>query len=289
MSINYTIVGINTDGSFCTMLPPFGAGSVQAGASHASSNCFEQYNATTNNYTDSHLGGLLGPDHFILSANYAEDLTKGYRQITGCMDGSAWNLNPEDVGGMFDSVAYPYTCLNAKKFVSFLAPNTNTYCIRCCNGTNANADCDTTNSMQGCSKAIPGVYTMKDGSTCKLPVIPTRDSPTPTNTLYSFPTSESSYVLSPHSGLVIVGIVVGLLSIVLVIVSVYNHRRGVNRKRIPVISPRLRSAHDGDIEMMPQQQATQLPLQPLHLNQHPQPQIQYSPNDDDDQLPEYRP
>ncbi|KAF9345601.1 hypothetical protein BGX26_002963 [Mortierella sp. AD094] len=242
-------VEINNDGSFFSSI-----------WCEPRSYCFGGYNTTTNTNTTTYSGALLagpyGPLTLVLSASYAEDLTKGYRQITGCMDGSVWSLDPKDVGGMIDSVVDPYTCLNAKKFVSFLAPNTNTYCIRCCNGTNADTDCDTTDPTQGCSKAIPGVYTMKDGSTCKPPVIPTKTGPN------------------------IVGIVSAMVFIAVMIVSVYSHRRGINRKRPPVISPRLRPAHDGYIEMMPQQQMIRLPQQPL---QH------YPTDDGDEQLPEYRP
>ncbi|KAF9342362.1 hypothetical protein BGX26_007697, partial [Mortierella sp. AD094] len=141
MSKNYTTVEINKDGSFCTMLPPFGSKSIQYGASAALSYCFEGVGSNTTTYTntDTH---LVGPSGFILSANYAEDLTKDYRQITGCIDGSVLDLNSTDEGGRMDSVEWPYTCLNYKKFVSLIMPDTNQYCIRCCNGTNSDSDCD---------------------------------------------------------------------------------------------------------------------------------------------------
>ncbi|KAF9345602.1 hypothetical protein BGX26_002964, partial [Mortierella sp. AD094] len=88
------------------MLPPYGSQSVQLGALSANSHCFHKYNATTDTYTNDDLAGLPGPSDLILSANYAEDLTKNYRQITGCMDISAWGLNLNDTSAMIDSVGY---------------------------------------------------------------------------------------------------------------------------------------------------------------------------------------
>ncbi|KAF9992410.1 hypothetical protein BGZ80_004095 [Entomortierella chlamydospora] len=249
---------INSDGSFCMMFPPLGCQSVQSGAGAATPYCFEGANTSRYEYSEI---PIFSPPDSILSANYAEDLTKNYRQITGCMDDSKWGLNPTDVGGQIDSVGWPYTCLNAKKFISFLEPKTNIYCIRCCYGTNADIDCDTTHPIQGCSNAIPGDYRMKDNSTCKPPVITTYTGTSTAYIPYPVPTLKSPPESSSNSRVVLTGIAVSVSLIILVIGIVYGYQKWVNEEHTPVASPRLPSYHGKDTETV----------------------------DGDEQLPEYRP
>ncbi|KAF9170424.1 hypothetical protein BGX21_003486 [Mortierella sp. AD011] len=244
------IIEINADGSFCMI--------VQSSTGAARPYCFDGASTSRYEYSES---PIHGPPDFILSANYAEDLTKNYRQITGCMDGSKWRLNPTDVGDQFDSVGWPYTCRNAKKFISFLEPKTNIYCIRCCYGTNADIDCNTTHPIQSCSNAIPGDYRMKDNSTCKPPVVTTYTD-TPTAYIpYPDPTLNSPSESSSNSRVALVGIAVSVSLIIVIIGIVYGYRKRVNGQHIPMASPSLPSYHGKDTETI----------------------------DGDEQLPEYRP
>ncbi|KAF9197450.1 hypothetical protein BGZ49_002098 [Haplosporangium sp. Z 27] len=159
----HNVTEINADGTFCTMLPPYGSQEVAPDEGCANSYCFgPKYTNTTSH--------LVGPSNFILSVNYVQNTTNQFTQITGCIDGSKWGLNPTDEGGQMDSHGWLYNCANSKKFVSLIEPATNTYCIRCCNGNNVDVDCDTSHSTRGCWNLIPGVYAMADGSVCKPPV-----------------------------------------------------------------------------------------------------------------------
>ncbi|KAF8958064.1 hypothetical protein BGZ46_002046 [Entomortierella lignicola] len=173
----HNVTEINADGTFCTMLPPYGTQEVAPAEGCANSYCFgSQY---TN--TSSH---LVGPADFILSVNYVNNATNQFTQITGCIDSTKWGLNPTDEGGQMDSHGWMYSCANSKKFVSLLEPATNTYCIRCCNGPNFETDCDTSHSTNGCWNLIPGLYTLSDGTSCPPPA-GAPNSTTPANSTTS--------------------------------------------------------------------------------------------------------
>ncbi|KAF9430216.1 hypothetical protein BGZ76_000914, partial [Entomortierella beljakovae] len=131
----HNVTEINADGSFCTMLSPFGSQEVAPDEACANSYCFGGSYTNTSTH-------LVGPKDLILSVNYVENKTAQYTQITGCMDGSKWGFNPIDQGGQMDSHGWQYSCKGYKKFVSLLEPQSNTYCIRCCNG-DVDVDCDT--------------------------------------------------------------------------------------------------------------------------------------------------
>ncbi|KAI1315023.1 hypothetical protein EDD11_001408 [Mortierella claussenii] len=160
----HNVTSIIDDKNFCTMLPPFGTNPVAPSEACANSYCFgDKYTANTSDY-------LVGPKNFILSSWYTQNVSAQYTQITGCIDSAAWGLNPTDDGGQMDSHGWQYHCANAKKFVSLLEPATNTFCIRCCNGTDVDINCDTSHSTKGCWNLVPGQYTTPDGLACKPPV-----------------------------------------------------------------------------------------------------------------------
>ncbi|ORY99797.1 hypothetical protein BCR41DRAFT_295782, partial [Lobosporangium transversale] len=142
------------ENNFCTMMPPYGAYPVAPNEACANSYCFgDKFQTNTSEY-------LVGPKNFILSAHFVENKTAQYTQVTGCMDSSVWGLNPTDEGGQMDSHGWQYHCANSKKFLSLLEPASNTYCIRCCNGTDVDVNCDTSHSTKGCWNLIPGNYAM---------------------------------------------------------------------------------------------------------------------------------
>ncbi|KAF9344027.1 hypothetical protein BGX26_004900 [Mortierella sp. AD094] len=158
----HNVTEVNADGSFCTMLPPYGVQNVAINEACANSYCFNGKYTNTSTH-------LVGPTDLILSANYLANTTNSYTQITGCIDGSKWGLSATDEGGQMDSHGWKYQCAGSKKFLSLLEPATNTFCIRCCNGDNVDVDCNTSKSTAGCWNLVPGLYTMADGSACKAP------------------------------------------------------------------------------------------------------------------------
>ncbi|KAG0002255.1 hypothetical protein BGZ80_001273 [Entomortierella chlamydospora] len=158
----HNVTEVNADGSFCTMLPPYGVNNVAINEACANSYCFNGKYTNTSTH-------LVGPSDLILSSHYVANTTNSYVQITGCIDGSKWGLSPTDEGGQMDSHGWKYTCSGYKKFLSLLEPATNTFCIRCCNGADVDADCNTSHSTDGCWNLIPGQYTMADGSACAAP------------------------------------------------------------------------------------------------------------------------
>ncbi|KAF9399618.1 hypothetical protein BGX21_005921 [Mortierella sp. AD011] len=148
----HNVTEINADGSFCTMLPPYGVNNVAINEACANSYCFD------GKYTNSSTH-LVGPSDFILSSHYVANTTNSYVQITGCIDSSKWGLSPTDEGGQMDSHGWKYTCSGYKKFLSLLEPATNTFCIRCCNGDNVDSDCNTTGSSTTAAAANPSSST----------------------------------------------------------------------------------------------------------------------------------
>ncbi|KAF9175441.1 hypothetical protein BGX20_005306 [Mortierella sp. AD010] len=154
----HNVTEINADGSFCTMLPPYGVNNVAINEACANSYCFD------GKYTNSSTH-LVGPSDFILSSHYVANTTNSYVQITGCIDSSKWGLSPTDEGGQMDSHGWKYTCSGYKKFLSLLEPATNTFCIRCCNGDNVDSDCNTSNwrspncHHRTATATVPGVAT----------------------------------------------------------------------------------------------------------------------------------
>lgn len=138
----YTI-SLQSGTSFCSFVPPKAGDNVGATENDGIPMC-----------TDSSLGNQQFPASFIKSAHYAS--TSTYAQITGTIDRSAYNLDPTDGGGQYDNRDISgVTCNGYKYFVNLIEPDTDTFCIRCCE---SQSDCNLGRSTAGCEKIVPGDY-----------------------------------------------------------------------------------------------------------------------------------
>ncbi|GJJ78185.1 hypothetical protein EMPS_10544 [Entomortierella parvispora] len=156
------ITSIESADQFCTMLTGYGVYPVATNEGCAGVYC----------YGEVENGGLPMPPGYIVSSHYVRNDSAQYVQITGCIDSTVWAQNPTDEGGQMDSHGWAYTCAGYGKFLSLLEPATNTFCIRCCNGTTQaelNDNCDTSHSTSGCWNLIPGNYTFGNNVPCTPP------------------------------------------------------------------------------------------------------------------------
>ncbi|KAG2231471.1 hypothetical protein INT48_008799 [Thamnidium elegans] len=98
---------------------------------------------------------------FIKSAHYVK--TDTYVQVTGQMDYTKENLVGTDGGGQMD-VRAPMgsSCAGWKFYVNLIEPESNTYCMRCCNDDRT---CNRGISEKGCAHIIPGDYSGPNGNT----------------------------------------------------------------------------------------------------------------------------
>lgn len=98
---------------------------------------------------------------FIKSAHYVK--TDKYVQVTGQMDYTKENLVGTDGGGQMD-VRAPMgsSCAGWKFYVNLIEPESNTYCMRCCNDDRS---CNRGISEKGCAHIIPGDYSGPNGNT----------------------------------------------------------------------------------------------------------------------------
>ncbi|KAF9365255.1 hypothetical protein BGX34_010732 [Mortierella sp. NVP85] len=172
--VRHNVTIIQDKDNFCLMWPPFGIQEVAPAEACATSMCHGKPKAAGKNAAaDDKLiqANERFPEGVILSAHYVRNNTGlGYTQITGCMDGAKWGLNPIDGGGQMDSHGWQYRCNNHGKFLALVEPSTNTYCIRCCGGDDKDPNCNTGISTAGCWRLMNGgTYTMNDGSECKPP------------------------------------------------------------------------------------------------------------------------
>ncbi|GAA5806847.1 hypothetical protein MFLAVUS_000195 [Mucor flavus] len=97
---------------------------------------------------------------FIKSAHYVK--TDTYVQVTGQMDYTKENLVGTDGGGQMD-VRAPMgsSCTGWKFYVNLIEPESNTYCMRCCNDDRT---CNRGISEKGCAHIIPGDYSGPNGN-----------------------------------------------------------------------------------------------------------------------------
>jgi hypothetical protein len=146
-AVRHNVTIIQDKDNFCLMWPPHGIQEVAPAEACATSMCYGNPKAAGKNAAaDDKLiqANERFPEGVILSAHYLRnDTGLGFTQITGCMDGSKWALNPIDGGGQMDSHGWQYRCNNHGKFLALVEPSTNTYCIRCCGGGDKDPNCNT--------------------------------------------------------------------------------------------------------------------------------------------------
>lgn len=135
---------------------------------------------------------------FIKSAHYLK--TDTYVQVTGQMDYTKENLVGTDGGGQMD-VRAPMgsSCAGWKFYVNLIEPESNTYCMRCCNDDRT---CNRGISEKGCAHIIPGDYSGPNGNTGGVVVTTTTiaaaksSSVVPSSLTTALPKS-SSVIFSP--------------------------------------------------------------------------------------------
>lgn len=84
---------------------------------------------------------LAIPSGFIVSAHFMNG--PNYVQITGQINRAAYGLLQNDVGTEYSSDLFSYTagssCQGYSSYISFLEPDANVFCVRCCR---PGGDCD---------------------------------------------------------------------------------------------------------------------------------------------------
>ncbi|KAI8372592.1 hypothetical protein EDC96DRAFT_499906 [Choanephora cucurbitarum] len=136
-------IQLNSETAFCSFLPPNAGDDVGATEDNGIPFC-----------TNSSLGGQVFPDGFIKTAHYVN--TDSYVQVTGTMDGSKYSLSNTDGGGQYDNKDVAgVSCNGYKYWVNMLEPDTNLFCIRCCQDQ---SDCNLGASTYGCERVVPGDY-----------------------------------------------------------------------------------------------------------------------------------
>ncbi|KAF7726217.1 hypothetical protein EC973_009015 [Apophysomyces ossiformis] len=104
--------------------------------------------------TDPSEGQLQFPDGFIVSSHFNK--TQDFVQVTGAIDPSKAQLNPNDQGGQFDTRApQGASCEGYQYFINLIEPAEYDYCIRCCH---TKEYCNAGASQDGCRKLIDGNY-----------------------------------------------------------------------------------------------------------------------------------
>lgn len=133
---------------FCVFLPPDDATDRIISDSEWNANAFCMGNTPL-----AKNAGTL-PSGFIKSAHYVK--TDAYVQVTGQMDYTKANLVGSDGGGQMDVKApVGSSCAGWSYYVNLIEPESNTYCMRCCNDT---TNCNRGISEKGCAHIIPGDY-----------------------------------------------------------------------------------------------------------------------------------
>lgn len=132
-----------SDTEFCSFVPPKAGDDVGATENDGIPKC-----------TNTSLGGELFPTGFIKTAHYVKEAS--YVQVTGTINRSAYDLNANDGGGQYDNRDIDgVTCNGYKYFVNLIEPDSQTFCIRCCE---EQSDCRLGISTQGCGAIVPGNY-----------------------------------------------------------------------------------------------------------------------------------
>ncbi|KAI1319692.1 hypothetical protein EDD11_003386 [Mortierella claussenii] len=133
---------------YCIFLPPDRGGDIAANEDQAVAFCNVPIASAPN-------AGII-PTGLIQSLHFVENKDKGYVQITGRLDGSAYGLPTSDQGGQYDvraPVGATYAGYNA--FVQITEPDSGVYCLRVCQHK---ADCPVNKSEFGCEQVLGGDY-----------------------------------------------------------------------------------------------------------------------------------
>ncbi|GAA5806834.1 hypothetical protein MFLAVUS_000182 [Mucor flavus] len=168
---------------FCVFLPPDDATDRIISDSEWNANAF----CMGNTPLAKNAGKL--PSGFIKSAHYVK--TDAYVQVTGQMDYTKANLVGSDGGGQMDIKApVGSSCAGWSYYVNLIEPESNTYCMRCCNDT---TNCNRGISQKGCAHIIPGDYSGPNDGT-GAGVSSSADSGSSTTASVAITTSASTVV-----------------------------------------------------------------------------------------------
>lgn len=136
-------VQLSSDTAFCSFMPPQPGDDVGGTENDGIPFC-----------TNSTLGGQVFPTGFIKTSHYAS--SSSYAQVTGTIDRTAYNLSASDGGGQYDNRDIDgVTCNGWNYFVNLIEPDSQTFCIRCCESQD---DCRLGISTFGCETIVPGDY-----------------------------------------------------------------------------------------------------------------------------------
>ncbi|RCI04045.1 hypothetical protein CU098_000119, partial [Rhizopus stolonifer] len=131
---------VQSESDFCSYLPPKQGQLVAATEEDASPFC-----TVAKDYAAAFPLGFIQSAHFLR--------TKDFFQVTGKIDHTKYNLISTDGGGQYDHKDLPHgTCNGLKYFVNLVEPDSNVFCIRCCQ---KKKDCNTGISTQGCRRIVP--------------------------------------------------------------------------------------------------------------------------------------
>ena len=142
-------IGIDDPYNFCLMIPPNPGQNVGATEHLAIAGCYGLPDKVT--------AFKPLPTGFIQSAHYVA--TPNYVQVTGQMDGSTYDMDPNDEGGQLDDapggIRPTSNCVGYAHYLQYLGPKPGVYCVRCCKNY---SDCDASRDTIGCFAGIPGDY-----------------------------------------------------------------------------------------------------------------------------------
>ncbi|KAI7876473.1 uncharacterized protein EV154DRAFT_65744 [Mucor mucedo] len=136
-------ISVNSSQDFCSYLPPGPGKSVSATERDATPFCT---NSTT--YADAFPPGFIKSAHFLRTPTYV--------QVTGRINHTVYDILVEDGGGQYDVKNLPQgTCNGLKHWVNLIEPDSEQFCIRCCQ---IKTDCNIGLSTYGCRRIVPGDY-----------------------------------------------------------------------------------------------------------------------------------
>ena len=142
-------IGLDNQFNFCLMIPPNPGDNVGATEHLSVAGCYG-LPSSVESYKPL-------PTGFIQSAHYVS--TPNYVQVTGLIDGSAYNMDPNDDGGQLDDapggIRPTSNCVGYSHYLQYLGPKPGVFCVRCCK---IYSDCDASRDTIGCFAGIPGEY-----------------------------------------------------------------------------------------------------------------------------------
>ncbi|KAI7820925.1 hypothetical protein BC939DRAFT_456589 [Gamsiella multidivaricata] len=141
-------IALRSPNEYCLFLPPMFGGGISESESSAVAFCNRPLTSAPDARTL--------PRGFIKSLHFVQNDRKKYVQITGRIDRSKYGLSRHDSGGLYDEHAPEGArCAGYKHFVEMVEPDTQVYCLRCCQNE---ADCPVEGSMGGCRSMVRGDY-----------------------------------------------------------------------------------------------------------------------------------